>query len=826
MRSRLRTSAILRAAIGGLGCLALFATLASAQVRVLNLSNQFVDPFDVGPDARAIAFVFVTVDCPISNRYAPEVRRLHDAFRSRGVVVRTVYVNPADSRDTIERHVREFKYPPDALRDPGHHLVRLAQAIVTPEAAVFHPSGRLLYRGRIDDRYPEIGIDRQTAATHDLEDALAAAAEGRPISNPVTRAVGCVIADFKGGAEPVPAVTFSKHIAPIVFDRCATCHRPNGAAPFSLLTYADARSRGSLMAAVTRRRFMPPWKAEPGYGDFAGQRHLSDQEIRLFQQWVEAGVPEGNPRDLPPRPRSDEGGWQLGTPDLVVTLQEAFTVPASGTDVFRIFVLPLPVTSARRVRGLEFRPGNARVVHHANIRIDRTPRSRQLDAAEDGPGYDGLLARSAEYPAGHFFGWTPGQLPGMLPASLAWRLEPGTDLVIQAHMQPSGRAETVQSSVGLYFADGDAPPTSDAAARTPAMIRLGKQSIDIAAGNPEYTIADALVLPVDVEVLAVQPHAHYLARDVRGTATLPDGTTRPLIYIKDWDFRWQHVYRLATPLRLPKGTTLSMQFSFDNSDQNPRRPRRAPGRVTWGQRSSDEMGDLWIQVLTKSDADLKTLNDAIRPKVLAEDIVGYEMVIRNAPPDAALHDDVAMLYLEVGTPAEAIRHFRTALELKPDVAAAHFNLATALSIAGSLDEAVEHYRRALQLDPNHAGAHNNLGSVLVSTGRRAEALAHFRDAVRLDSSNAQAHRNLAWELAADGGREAVVEAIRAGERAVVLTGRRDPHMLEALAAAQAAAGAFDQAIKTLDAALRLGVTEPLATELRRRQESYRRGVRP
>jgi hypothetical protein len=231
-------------------------------------------------------------------------------------------------------------------------------------------------------------------------------------------------------------------------------------------------------------------------------------------------------------------------------------------------VIPLPTEKRRYVRGLEFRPCN-RVVHHANIRIDRTPASRRFDTEDPAPGDDGLIAHSAGYPDGHFLGWTPGQAAPLLPKGLAWTLEPGADLVVELHMQPSGRSEIVQPSIGFFF--GDDPPE-----RTPAMLRLGRQNLDIPAGESRYRSTDSFVLPVDIEVHAVQPHAHYLAREVRGTARLPDGRVQPLIYVRDWDFRWQQFYRYATPFTLPKGTTLSMEFVFDNSAANPRNPSRPP----------------------------------------------------------------------------------------------------------------------------------------------------------------------------------------------------------------------------------------------------------
>ena len=265
------------------------------------------------------------------------------------------------------------------------------------------------------------------------------------------------------------------------------------------------------------------------------------------------------------------------------------------------------------------------------------------------PGYDGLLARTAHFPDGHFFGWTPGQLA---PPSddLAWRLNPGTDMVLQLHLRPTGRTERVQAAIGLYFAA--APPRL-----TPVMLRLGKQNIDIPAGEREYVTTDSYILPVDVDVYGVQPHAHYRARDVEGFATLPDGTRKWLIVIRDWDFDWQDTYRYVKPVALPKGTTLTMRYTYDNSEGNKRNPQRPPQRVHWGQNSSDEMGDLWIQVVPRSQPDADLLVREFRQKVFHEDILGYETVLQRTPDDISLHDDVALLHLAVGDAAKAVAHF-------------------------------------------------------------------------------------------------------------------------------------------------------------------------
>lgn len=556
-------------------------------------------------------------------------------------------------------------------------------------------------------------------------------------------------------AQLTAAVTFSRDVAPILFDRCGMCHHPDGSAPFSVLSYTAAKQRATQIAAVTKSRLMPPWKSEPGYGEFIGQHPLTETEIGVIQQWVADGAPEGDPREVPRFAWSD--GWRLGKPDLVVTLPEPYLLPAGGSDFSRVFVLPLPATTLRYVRGLEFRPGNPKVVHHANIRIDRTSASRQLDEADARPGYVGLILRSAVYPDGHFLGWTPGQVAPLLPQGLAWRLHPGADIVVEIHMVPSGKDEVVAPSIGLFF--GDDPPE-----RTPATLRLGRQNLDIAPGETNYVSTDSFVLPVDVEVHAVQPHAHYRAREVRGVATLPDGTTKWLLFIKDWDFKWQHVYRYVTPVVLPKGTTLSMRYTYDNSADNPRNPQQPPRRVQWGQQSTSEMGDLWIQVLTRNERDLQLLNETFEPKVISEDIVGYETMISEDPSKVSLHDGVAVLYLQQGRAREAAAHFEASAKLRPESAPAHYNLATARAAAGRLEDAIAEYRRALEIRPNYAIAHNNLGNVLVRLGNLDDARRHFREAVRLDPVNAEAHYNAASMAVAHGElSEAIGQFYRAAQ---------------------------------------------------------------
>ena len=599
-------------------------------------------------------------------------------------------------------------------------------------------------------------------------------------------------------------LTFNKDVAPIVFERCSPCHRPGHLAPFALLTYEDVKMRASQIATATAERRMPPWLPEAGYGRFSSERRLRDDQIEILQQWVEEGALEGDPADLsatPPPMRAD--GWELGKPDVVAEMPEAYTLQPDGSDVFRNFVIPLTLSSTRYVRAVEFRPGNQHVVHHAVVGIDGTRSSRRLDQEDPQPGYDDRLAEGVQSPEGHFLGWTPGKVPVMEPSDMAWRLDRGTDLVIQLHLLPAERPETIRASVGLFLTD--MPPT-----RFPVLIKLGSKAIDIPAGEPAYTITDTYVLPADVDVLAVYPHAHFLAKDMQGFATRPDGTRQWLIWIKDWDFNWQDEYRYAEPVFLPKGTVVTMRYVYDNSEANAQNPHRPPKRVRYGPHSSDEMGDLWFQVLPRNSADARVLAKDHVERELRASIAGAEEMVRATPENVEALNWLATSYLQAGriqdaiphleqairlSPryaeayhnlgsalqaqgrlADAIRHFREAARLRPEDNRVHLNLANALNASGSVDEAIEHYLRTLALNPESAEAHNNLGIVLGSQQKLEEATLHFRQALAIRPDYADAHNNLGIALGAQGQ---IDEAIGHFRRALELR-PEDPNARENL----------------------------------------------
>ena len=402
-------------------------------------------------------------------------------------------------------------------------------------------------------------------------------------------------------------VTFSEHVAPIVFNNCSSCHRPGQAGPFSLLSYSDVSKRGQLIRAVTRSRYMPPWHAAPNYGKFADERRLTDAEIETIDQWVEAGMPQGDAAKLPAPPDFPEG-WQLGEPDLVVEMEQPYSVPADGADIYRNFVAAIDTAEEKWVRAIEFRPGARTVMHHSLFRADTSGKARQIDARDNEPGYSGMDAGIRGLV--NLGGWAVGGNARIFPQESPKRLPPNADFIFQSHFHPSGKVETEVSAAGIYFSDKPASRTT-IGFQIPPLYGRGA-NIDIPAGEAKFTIREQMTLPAPIEIYTVTPHAHYIAKSFKGWAVLPDGGEVPLIHVPDWDFSWQDSYTYAEPVRLPAGTTMHSEIVYDNSAGNPRNPHNPPERVTWGLSSFDEMGSLIFNALPASEEDAPTIRVAVK----------------------------------------------------------------------------------------------------------------------------------------------------------------------------------------------------------------------
>jgi tetratricopeptide (TPR) repeat protein len=563
------------------------------------------------------------------------------------------------------------------------------------------------------------------------------------------------------------AATFSHDIAPIVYQKCAPCHHPGEAAPFSLLTYQDVKKRAALVATVTRSGYMPPWLPEHGYGEFSGERRLTAEEIAAIAAWVKDGAPEGVASETPPAPIFP-GDWQLGTPDLVIEAPSAFPLPASGPDVYWNCIFTPGLAARRWVRAIEIRPGDRRLVHHANLLVDRMGSARAQETApgKGFPGMDLILMSSPFDPEGHLLFWKPGGDPREEPDGFALRLDPGNDLVLNMHLQPSGKPEEVRPSIGLYFTDR--PQT-----RFPLVIELeNDNALDIPAGARDFVVSDDFTLPMDADILAVYPHAHYLGKLLEAWATLPDGSKKWLVRIPDWDSNWQAVYYYREPLSLPKGAVIHMRYHYDNSAANVRNRSHPPRRVRAGNQATDEMGHLWLEILPRGPGDRRReLQEAVIRHRLEKNPADFEahmnlgaieltrlnaqaavtelreaVRLDAARPEA--HNMLGLALAATGRNSEAVEQYVLALRARPAYSSARYNLAVALAKAGRVDDAVDNLRRVLADYPEDAVAKRHLadaltlrGRLLLRDGKRDDAVAQFEEALKLDPANEEAHKN-------------------------------------------------------------------------------------
>lgn len=547
--------------------------------------------------------------------------------------------------------------------------------------------------------------------------------EWHPWATPI--AVGLAIASASSHAATPP--TFARDVAPIIHEKCAPCHHPGDAAPFPLLKYPDVKKRAALVAGAIHSGYMPPWLPEAGYGDFAGDRRLSPAQIQTITDWVRAGAPEGDPAEIPPPP-TFASDWQLGPPDLVLDAKNAVALPASGPDLYWNVIFTPNLTARRWVRAIEIRPGIPRVVHHANLLVDRTGSAHLHETApgKGFPGMDLVIGRSPFDPDGNFLFWKPGSPPHVEPAGLAWHLDPGNELVLNLHLQPSGKPERVRPSIGLYFTDQ--PRT-----KFPLLVELqDDQDLDIPAGARDFTIADDFELPMDAEVLAVYPHAHYLGHLLEAYATLPDGSRKWLIRIPAWDTNWQAVYYYREPVFLPKDSVIHMRYHYDNSAANPRNPNHPPKRVLSGNRATDEMGHLWLEILPRAPGDHR--------RELQEAVLRHEM--EKNPNDATARMNLGAILLSRLDPQGAVTELREAARLEPGRPEVHNMLGLGLTAVGRYAEAIAQFETALKLREDYSSARFNLAAALAKTGRTDEAIANLRQILAANPSDAYAKQRL------------------------------------------------------------------------------------
>jgi hypothetical protein len=426
--------------------------------------------------------------------------------------------------------------------------------------------------------------------------------------------LGLCLSGGRASAQTAAAPTFSKDVAPIFYEHCTVCHRPGEVAPMSLLTYDAARPWVRSIGAAVSRGVMPPWHADPAYGQFSNDRRLTDAEKDTIARWVNAGAPEGNKADLPAQPTYPDG-WAIGEPDAVFSMQEDYPVPASGTVEYKYFEVPTNFTEDKWITAYQVRPSTPGVVHHVIV-YARPPR-RERPANAQPPAAGGAPARRQEGPitfaagmeeprtpevlaarelkqgpandrpapeggTGNFVGgYVPGQNLRVFRPGTAMRLPAGSTLVFQMHYTANGKAATDRTSIGFTFTP--TPPKQEV-----IIAALMNQNFTLPSGASSTDVVAEMTVNRDMEIWSLLPHTHVRGKRWEVRAIYPDGRDEIVLAVPHYDFNWQTEYIFKEPLKLPKGTVLRTTAWYDNSEGNKSNPDPTKD-VHWGDQTWDEM---------------------------------------------------------------------------------------------------------------------------------------------------------------------------------------------------------------------------------------------
>jgi Tetratricopeptide repeat len=531
-----------------------------------------------------------------------------------------------------------------------------------------------------------------------------------------------------GSEEP----TYAHDVAPILNRHCAVCHHPGAVGPFSVVDFNSAKAHSGQIAKAVSAGSMPPWPPAQGRFAFIDERRLDAREISILTVWHRAGAPAGDLTQAPSAPRFPTT-WMAGEPDLILRLPKAYEFVGDGEDVYRNFVVPVPPGSNRFVRSFEFLPGN-RAIHHARILFDNTGAARRLEAADPVCGFTGTMP-PGRLPEGQFGGWVPGHFPTVARPGLEWALDGLGDMVLQLHLQRTGSPETIQPQIGLYLTNR--PPTN-----SPIRLGLIAQSIDIAPGASNVVVSRSLVLAGEASLLSVMAHAHYLAKEVKLIASLSGGESWELLHIPRWRFNWQDEYRYQLPVQLPKGTILEMRIVYDNTSEHQPKPGTPPRRVRHGPNSTDEMAEVWLQLLPASPAARRDIDASTRRFMAEETRQVFEDRLKEQPNNAGYHLELAKNLGALGRNREAFEHLSRAVELKPDLAEAYHYIGLSYLQRELWVPAARAFARAVELDPLLQRSHVGLGLAALGAGQVEEARQYFNDALRLNPNDAAVRAKL------------------------------------------------------------------------------------
>lgn len=440
-------------------------------------------------------------------------------------------------------------------------------------------------------------------------------------------------------------VTFTKDIAPIIYNNCTKCHRPNEIGPFSMTNYEEIQPWASTIKYVTSIRYMPPWKADPHYSRFIGERVLTDEQIALIAEWADNGAPYGNSSEEPPLPDFPTGS-QIGTPDLVLSMSEAYHHYGGYQDEYRVFVIPTGLTEDKQIATLELRPGNPKILHHALFSYDVTGTARAMDEADPKYGYDGFGGFGIDEALQTMFpGYVPGQKPVPFPKNIGQVLPAGADILMQAHYGPSVNPTVDSSTINIFFKKEEVERQVQSLIFLPLAI-FNISDFFVMGPNTVKTFHCHFTTPVKTSVFSIWPHAHLLNKSYEVYVVHPNGDTSNLIRIPDWDFNWQGSYHFKKFIVLEPGSTIHVFATYDNTANNPNNPNDPPAWVTWGEKTTDEMLFLPINYVFYKDGDEDILLDDETTDISEPDIRFVNHYLAPIIPNPASDEAIINFVLE------------------------------------------------------------------------------------------------------------------------------------------------------------------------------------
>ena len=510
-------------------------------------------------DAKLVVVAFLGTECPLANLYVPRLAELAGQFESRGVVFVGINSNQQDSLTEVASHAQRHRVPFAVLKDPANTIADRFGAVRTPEVFVLDGDRVVRYWGRIDDQYG-IGYQKPEITRNDLQLAIEELLAGKSVSEPTTKAAGCLIGRVHR-PEPSGDVTYSNQIVGLLKQRCVECHHEGQIAPFSLTSYDEVVGWAEMIREVIHERRMPPWLAAKGHGEFKNDPSLSQAEIDLIDRWVDNGCPPGDLSAATPLADHAEG-WGISEPDQIFyQSDQPFTVPAEGVVSYQYYEVDPGFTEDRWIQEAEVKAGNPAVVHHVIVFIQA-------------PGGDRFGAPQMAF--------APGMTPRRFEKGQAICIPAGSKLIFQNHYTPNGTEQSDRSYVGFVYAD-PSTVTHEVVGGS-----CGDLSFKIPPNDGDYEIVARKLFLRDVTLLGMNPHMHLRGKSFRYELELPGGKREVLLDVPRYDFNWQLWYMLNEPKHIPRGSRMICTAHFDNSSENLANPD--PGQeVIWGEQTWDEM---------------------------------------------------------------------------------------------------------------------------------------------------------------------------------------------------------------------------------------------